>query len=155
MSQINAPFRTFPLLEQLAAFTERRHEVLAGNIANISTPDYKTRDLPVAKFQEALQQAVAGQQRRTQEPRSLTDILGGSSSGNGTSSSPSSVKDNFPAELFQAVERSDNFTFLDGSNRNVEQEVMEMTKNSLIQNFAVELLVAQMGILQAVISERA
>jgi flagellar basal-body rod protein FlgB len=57
--------------------------------------------------------------------------------------------------LFQAVERSDNFTFLDGSNRNVEQEVMEMTKNSLIQNFAVELMIAQMGILQAVISERA
>jgi len=154
MSQINAPFRTFPLLEQLAAFTERRHEVLTGNIANISTPDYKTRDLPVAKFQEALQQAVTNQQRQVHGPRSLTDILGGTAGGNGSSAS-SSVKDNFPAELFQAVERSDNFTFLDGSNRNVEQEVMEMTKNSLIQNFAVELMIAQMGILQAVISERA
>ena len=154
MSQINAPFRTFPLLEQLAAFTERRHEVLTGNIANISTPDYKTRDLPVAKFQEALQQAVTSQRRQMQAPRSLTDVLGGSPGGSASSSS-SSVQDNFPAELFQAVERSDNFTFLDGSNRNVEQEVMEMTKNSLIQNFAVELMIAQMGILQAVISERA
>ena len=152
MSQINAPFRTFPLLEQLAAFTERRHEVLTGNIANISTPDYKTRDLPVAKFQEALQKAVTNQRRQMQQPRSLTDVLSGASGGSGSSSS---VQDNFPAELFQSVERSDNFTFLDGSNRNVEQEVMEMTKNSLIQNFAVELMIAQMGILQAVISERA
>lgn len=152
MSQINTPFRTFPLLEQLAAFTERRHEVLAGNIANISTPDYKTRDLPVAKFQAALQQAVAGQQRQAQAPRSLTDVLSGSPGGPGSSAS---VQDNFPTELFEAVERADNFTFLDGSNRNVEHEVMEMTKNSLIQNFAVELMIAQMGILQAVISERA
>jgi flagellar basal-body rod protein FlgB len=89
MSQINAPFRTFPLLEQLAAFTERRHEVLTGNIANISTPDYKTRDLPVAKFQEALQQAVTNQQRSAQSPRSLTDMLGGTAGGSGSSASSS------------------------------------------------------------------
>ena len=30
---------TIPLLAKMAAFTERRHEVLTGYIANISTPD--------------------------------------------------------------------------------------------------------------------
>src|SRR5262249_58624906 len=50
---------TIPLLAKVAAFAERRHEALAGNIANISTPDYRTRDLPVADFRAALEEAVA------------------------------------------------------------------------------------------------
>ena len=58
---------TLPLLEKMAVFGERRQQVLAGNIANIDTPNYKVRDLPVAEFERALQQAVA---RRTQ-PASL------------------------------------------------------------------------------------
>ena len=50
---------TIPLLAKVAAFAERRHEALAGNVANISTPDYRTRDLPVADFRSALEEAVS------------------------------------------------------------------------------------------------
>ena len=40
---------TIPVLEQVVNFTEARHGVLAGNVANLDTPGYKTRDLsPVA-----------------------------------------------------------------------------------------------------------
>ena len=34
------------------AFTEARHSVLAGNVANLDTPGYKTRDLSVETFQK-------------------------------------------------------------------------------------------------------
>ena len=46
---------TLPVLEQVVNFTEARHGVLAGNIANLDTPGYKTRDLSPELFQERLE----------------------------------------------------------------------------------------------------
>ena len=137
---------TIPLLEKLAVFSERRQQVLAGNIANIDTPNYKTRDLPVEAFQRALQEAIA----RGKQPASLAAITPGGLSQTGT------FDDLFPEKLFQAVESpARDITFQDGNNRNIENEVMEMTKNAMMQRFAVELLTAQFNMLQTVISERA
>ena len=48
-----------------------------------------------------------------------------------------------------------NLTSLDGNNRNVETAVMEMKKNTGMQCFAIEVMDAQLNLLQAVISERA
>ena len=136
---------TIPLLQKVAAFTERRNEALAGNVANISTPNYKTRNLPVAEFQKALQGAVA---RRT-------DATQPSDSNWKFTSAGMESSEFFPAKLFQVAEASSrSITFQDGNNRNIESEMMEMTKNSLLQNMAIELLSAQMNRLQAVISER-
>ncbi len=49
---------TIPILEQVVNFTEARHGVLAGNIANLDTPGYKTRDLSPALFQQRLKEAI-------------------------------------------------------------------------------------------------
>src|SRR5919106_295135 len=49
---------SLPVLEQVVNFTEARHGVLAGNIANLDTPGYKTRDLSPQLFQERLKEAV-------------------------------------------------------------------------------------------------
>lgn len=139
---------TVPLLQKVAAFAERRQEVLAGNIANLSTPDYKTRDLPVAAFQNALQQAVARRQPAGRAAESNWSFT--------TPEASPPMSKLFPAELFQARETSpESITFQDGNNRSVEHEVLEMTKNSLLQNIAIELMNAQLNRLQAVISERA
>lgn len=132
---------TLPLLEKLAVFGERRQEVIAGNIANIDTPNYKQRDLPVEQFQEALRAAI---DQRTQLTAGAAPQVA------------ASLEDLFPQELFQPMEAApNNITFHDGNNRSVESQVMEMTKNSMMQNFAIELMTAQMNLLQAVISERA
>ena len=53
---------TVPLLKQAAEFNERRQQVLTANIAKIDTPGYKTRDLPVEAFQEAMKKAVPAAQ---------------------------------------------------------------------------------------------
>jgi flagellar basal-body rod protein FlgB len=139
---------TIPLLAKVAAFTERRHEVLTGNVANISTPDYRTRDLPVAEFKAALVEAVARRQ------------AGGASGPGGWSftatSETGSARELFPQRLLQAGEGAPRtLTFQDGNNRSIEQEVMEITKNSIMQGVAIELMDAQLARLQAVISEHA
>ena len=136
---------TLPLLQKVAAFTERRQEVLAGNIANASTPEYQTRDLPVEQFQAALRDAITQRQmpangkaawsfQKAATATSLTDLL--------------------PAQLMQAAPKKDQLTFHDGNNRSIERDVQEMTKISLMQSMAIELLNVQMNRLQAAISER-
>jgi flagellar basal-body rod protein FlgB len=128
---------TIPLLEKVAVFGERRQSVLAANIANIDTPHYKRRDLPVKAFQDALRDAV---ERRSGGARAAT---------------ANEVHDSLPRQLFQAIEApSPSLTFQDNNNRSVENEVMEMTKNSLLQNFAIELMNAQMTMLQTAIRQQ-
>lgn len=137
---------TISLLEKVAIFGERRHEVLAGNVANINTPNYRMRDLPVDAFRNALTQAVQQQQESDQVPDSL---------GSAETKAQKSIDELFPHTLFDAVKSPPaNITFQDANNRSVEQQMMELTKNNMMQNFAIELMRAQYGMLQTVISER-
>lgn len=136
---------SYGLLEKMAVFGERRQEVLAGNVANIDTPNYKTRDLPVENFQRALKEAVENRQKTSSASPFST-----------ASRANTSGRALFPEELFQAVEASpQNITFQDANNRSIEHEVMEMTKNTLMQNFAIELMRTQLAMLQTAISGRA
>lgn len=148
---------TLGLLEKAAVFGERRQDVLAANIANIDTPNYKTRDLPVEAFQKALQAAVArlhGRGSSSPSGASAHGALRGASLA--PVSSPASLEQLFPEDLFQATAAPRrNLTFQDANNRSIETEFMEMTKNNMMQNFAVELMHAQMNLLQAVIREQA
>jgi flagellar basal-body rod protein FlgB len=139
---------TIPLLAKVAAFTERRHEALAGNIANVSTPDYRTRDLPVAGFQAALAEAVNHNRPADGSGKPAWSFTAAAAN--------SAAAELFPGALFRAVEAPPKtLTFQDGNNRSIEKEVMEMTRNSLMQSVAIELMNAQLNRLQAVISERA
>ena len=51
-----------PAVEQTLQFAERRHAILAGNIANADTPGYQTRDLSVSDFQSALKDVIQSKQ---------------------------------------------------------------------------------------------
>jgi flagellar basal-body rod protein FlgB len=127
---------TIPLLEKMAVFGERRNLVLAGNVANIDTPNYKRRDLPVEAFEAALRDAIHGGSARTDQ----------------ASAGPCGL----PGDLFQAREAgSPSLTFQDNSDRSIEREMMEMTKNLSMQSFAITVMNAQLGMLQAAIKEQA
>lgn len=52
---------TIPVLQEVLSFSEARHNVLAGNVANADTPGYLVRDLSVDTFQERLKEAIARQ----------------------------------------------------------------------------------------------
>jgi len=47
-----------PVLERTAQFTAERHRVLAHNIANLSTPHFKSTDLDPESFQASLRDAI-------------------------------------------------------------------------------------------------
>ena len=88
------------------------------------------RDLPVEQFQEALRVAVQSQNE------------GGSAAAD-------------KPGLHQAAEVApQNVTFQDANNRSLEYQVMQMTRNSMMQSFALELIRFQLNSLQSVISER-
>lgn len=151
--------RSMPLLKQLAKFTERRQEAFASNIANIDTPGYKSRDLPEEAFQQALSEAI----QRQQQPQSPSSPFSSELTLQPLSSpfplQPSlpspSLDDLFTPDLFEAQPApSENLTFQDGGNRSIEQQVMDMTKNLMLQSYVLQLMNAQFGTLQAVISER-
>lgn len=136
---------TISILEQIAKFAERRQQVLAGNIANIDTPGYRMRDLPIDKFEAALKEAI--------ENRAVASS--GSSEGVAADSTKPKIEDFFTDDLFRAeVATPKNLTFQDANNRSIEHQTMEMTKNAMMQAFAIELLSSQYRILETVISER-
>jgi len=142
------------LLKQAARFAENRQEVLAGNIANIDTPGYKMRDLPVDSFRAAL--ATAMEFERGQRPTSSSPGLTLSNPGS-TVQPIQQVSDLFPDQLFEAIdpERQPGITFQDAGNRSIESQMLGMTKNAVYQNFALELLRLQYDQLSSAISEQA
>jgi len=126
-----------PVLEQVVSFTQDRHQILAGNIANLDTPGYRTRDLSPEKFHEQLKEAIAT--RDSADPgQSLGDPQA------------------FRSDPFRDVSRErESILFHDQSNIGLEQQITEMSKNQGTHNQAIALLEHQFQLLRAAISERA
>ena len=108
----NAMFdSTTLLLSQTLRYAQRRHKIVAANLANVETPNYKAKDLP---FTAVLKSAVARGDRdptrtpRYQEPRLVLDVTG-------------------------------EIRF-DGNNVNNENEMIKLTKNSGLYMTAVDLI---------------
>src|SRR5438105_15661518 len=58
-----------PLLEQMLRFTAARHQLLAENVANVDTPNYRQKDLSTDKFQSLLRQRL--EERESSPPGSI------------------------------------------------------------------------------------
>jgi len=145
-----------PLLEQVVNFTEARHGVLAGNIANLDTPGYTTRDLSPEMFQQKLREAVEAS-RTAPAPAYGYGNYGSDNYAYGASQatdSVSSVDRNFAA--FDHVKDSyKSILRHDGVNVSMENQVNQMVKNQQEHNMAVGILSNQFRLLRAAISERA
>ena len=130
---------TLPALEQTAAFAQRRHQLLAGNLANLDTPDYQTRDLSVSDFREQLRAAT--DPTKTQ----------------GTTYIPG--KGQQPISWQEAIEKvrdvSKQILYHDGSDVSLEQQVTEISKNQSMHNTAIALMRSQFQTLQVAIRESA
>jgi flagellar basal-body rod protein FlgB len=133
---------TIPILEQVANFTSARHEVLAGNIANMDTPGYRVRDLSPEVFQQRLKEAI---ETRHNDPASAAEYASPSGSSPATKDDAlSHVSDSVRAILYH-----------DETDVGLEQQVSEMSKNQTQYNMAIALMRSQFSLLQAAISERA
>jgi flagellar basal-body rod protein FlgB len=125
---------SIPALEQSMAFAQKRHALLAGNIANQDVPDYKTRDLSVEDFQEALKSSIQAQRSPTHR-------------------SPGSTITMNPAEKLRDV--GNQVLYLDGSDVSLEQQVTQINKNQMLHDTAIALMRSQFQTLRAAITESA
>jgi flagellar basal-body rod protein FlgB len=132
-------------LQQTLEFTERRHNLLAGNVANMDTPDYQTRDLSIDNFQRSLDEALSSVQQAKDNPglpvdpiaEKLQSVASVSSSGD-----MSKVRDSMKQILYH-----------DGSDDSLEQQVTEIAKNLSMHNTATSILRSQFRTMQMAISE--
>ncbi len=132
---------TLPVLEQAVSFAQARHGVLAGNIANIDTPGYKTRDLSPDLFQESLKRAL--EQR---EHRSSHEI----SPGMMTARDKSRELDSFS----EVRDSTRHLLYHDQSDVSLESQVTQLAKNQSMHNMAISLLTQQFRLLEAAVTER-
>ncbi len=135
---------TLPMLEQVVSFTQARHGVLAGNVANLDTPGYRTRDLPVAEFEKQLKQAIEDhREAATQAPYQSPGYP-----------TPQAEKSQ---HAWMAKEMKDYKGMLrhDDNNSSLEEQVTEIAKNHAQHNLALSLMTAQFRLLRAAITERA
>ncbi|MCA9190198.1 MAG: hypothetical protein KDB03_00495 [Planctomycetales bacterium] len=115
---------TLPALEQSAIFAQKRHMLLASNLANLDTPDYQTRDLSVTDFQAALKEAI--EQPSTSRYANHSDGLAGQQ----------------PA-LDKVRDVSKQILFHDGSDVSLEEQVTQISKNQFMHQMAVTLMRSQ------------
>ncbi|MEX2672224.1 MAG: flagellar basal body rod protein FlgB [Phycisphaeraceae bacterium] len=131
------------VLERLVQFTGERHKHLANNVANLSTPGYKPRDLSVDSFQEAMQAAVERRRQNTGglgrelDPRDTREIKFES---NGIRAQPHAL--------------SDNILFHDQNNRSLEHTMKDMAENAMTHNAALEMLKSAYTGIETAIRER-
>ena len=119
-----------PLLEQMLKFTAARHNLIAENVVNASTPGYQQKDLSLGKFQSMLRDRVRERQSAAPGSIGFSDI---------------------EAEIEMPTR---GILFHDGGNRSMEQLVTDQAKNAMMHNLTVELLRKQYGALESALMER-
>jgi flagellar basal-body rod protein FlgB len=120
--------RTTQAIELTAQFAERRHGILAENVANVATPDYHTQQLDPEEFQAALREAL---QRAEAANESRLDLRGDaqfSTTGDGR------------VVVKPSREPAPNVLFHDGTNARLEALMADVAENALSYELATSLL---------------
>ena len=128
-----------PILEKTLAFAGARHKMLATNIANITTPGYRAKQLDVKAFQSALR---AASERRGGEMKIL--------SGKEVSTGSDGLLEVHPSE-----EPPENLLFQDGTNARIEKQMAMLAENTMVNQASAELLKIEFGQIDRAIRGRA
>ena len=142
---------TLPVLEQVTAFAQARHGVLAGNIANVDTPGYKSRDLSTEAFQTSLKEAI--EKSHQPAPTSPGDgaVLG---HGLHVGQNQSQATRGLDYESLAGVRESmKSILYHDDSDVSLEKQITEISKNQATHNLAIRLMSLQFRQLRTAISE--
>lgn len=119
-----------PLLQKMMDFTAHRHELIAENIANISTPGYVQKDYSVSGFEKKVRERLEVKK----------------------SSAPGTVAfDDVEAPM---MDSRTGLLFHDRSNRSAEQLMSDLSSNALRHNLYAELLRKQYDSMKNVLTER-
>lgn len=134
-------------LEKTVEFADRRHAILASNIANMDTPGYKTRDLSVDDFQESLKTLHESKKRiAEQSPGLRLSVL------ENPEEDPSHALEHDQA-VQNVYDSMRQVVYHDGSDDSLELQVAQMSKNQSMHNIAIALMRSQFQNLKMAISE--
>lgn len=137
-----------PALEAMVRFAAARQRILAHNIANIDTPDFRPSDLSPTKFQQQLAQAV-----RTRRANAAADQP--------VESGELRLEDT--DEVSQAADGSltvtpgtpsGNILYHDRNNRDPERMMQALAENQLTYRVATDLLRRQMELMRVAVTQR-
>jgi flagellar basal-body rod protein FlgB len=134
-----------PSLEMTIRFAGARQRVIAHNIANLNTPDFRPTDASPAQFQKALKEAVDRRREAT-----------GGSQGELDFRSTRQVKREADGSLsLTPTTSSGNILFPDRNNRDVERLMQANVENAGVFRVAVDLMKNRFDEIRTAIAERA
>jgi flagellar basal-body rod protein FlgB len=133
-----------PSLELMVRFAGARQRVLAHNVANLDTPDFRPTDVSPAAFQSALGRAIDQRRART-----------GGMTGELPFGGNAQVRREADGRLtLRPTSPSGSILFHDRNNRDLERLMQDNTENASALRVAVDLLRSRYEILRTAISER-
>ncbi len=133
------------VLERTIQFAGQRHRIIINNIANLSTPNYRPRDVDAAEFRQSLAKALKKRHATHPGLRSTAPIR------------PKDTADiTFTDQGMELNPRpkGEGILFHDRNDRDLEGLMGELTENTLAHRTATELLRARFATLQMSIRER-
>jgi flagellar basal-body rod protein FlgB len=133
-----------PALTAQMQFAARRQPLIAHNIANISTPDFRPVDVKPQQFQEALSEAVDRRRERFGGVRGELEIR---------ESRELRVDSRGRLDL-RPTASGDNVLFHDRNDRDVERLLQAQTENLAAFRLASQLFRSRMDLLNTAITER-
>ena len=131
-----------PALQTTWSFAQQKHRVIADNIANISTPNYKAKRLDYGEFQAALGEALEDRKGKAKAPF----VLKGSDQFR--------MNDMGHLETTPTVKPSRNGVFHDGTNLSIEAEMSDLAANAMLHEMTTTLVNGYFGSLRKAISGR-
>ena len=136
-----------PVLEATMRFAGARNRILAHNIANLDTPDFRPMDVSPTGFQAQLRKAVEERRARS----------GGAHGGLSSLGIQDSREVQFsPSGNIQLKPRtsSSNILFHDRNNRDLEKSVQSIVENVGVFRVASDLLRSKYETLRIAMTER-
>jgi len=142
---IESMFNTgaMPALERLVQFTAQRHKLIAHNVANLSTPGFRPRELDPAAFQKTLGEAIERRRQTTGGPN-----------GDLTLRDTRQMRFTDDGIEFNAPFADDNILFHDRNNRSLEHQMKSLAENAMMHNAALEMMRNQFQMMETAIRER-
>lgn len=138
-----------PVLEATLQFAGARQKLIAHNIANATTPDFRVRDVEPAKFAQVLRDAVNQRRQRN----------GGS---HGSLQVKSSREIDWrehehggPSMKLTPRSLGEQILFHDRNDRDIERLMQDNAENVAVYRVTAELLRSRYDLLRSAIAERA
>ncbi|MEM1355207.1 MAG: hypothetical protein AAGC44_11245 [Planctomycetota bacterium] len=132
-----------PTLERMIQFTGRRHQLIAHNIANISTPYFKPLDLDTGAFQHQLADAIRRRRGSGNPQRGELELR-----------STRQVRVRGQALEFRPGDKNEGILFHDRNNRSLEHIMQDLVENTTAHRMSIELLKSEFDLLETAIRER-